>query len=91
VDTVDDTPADDVTPDEVAELLAADNEEEEREEEEEDDTDSGSTVPFLAYMLSRFGPPQYSVVLPLQVMLQPVRAGVLPATSAEPAIILSPQ
>ena len=43
------------------------------------------------YILSLLGPPQYSVVLPLQVMSHCVIAGVLPATSALPCERVSPQ
>ena len=35
------------------------------------------TLPLIAYMLSLFGPPQYSVVLPPQSIEQPFVAGSL--------------
>lgn len=41
-------------------------------------------IPFL-YMLRRFGPPQYSVLLALQTKLHWVIAGSFPATRADPA------
>ncbi len=43
------------------------------------------------YILRRLGPPQYSRGLALQIMLQPVAASVVPATLAEPALIVLPQ
>ncbi len=43
------------------------------------------------YMLRRLGPPQYCRGLALQIMLQPVAASVVPATLAEPALIVLPQ
>ena len=45
----------------------------------------------LLYMLSRFDPPQYSVEFPSQTSLQPVVAGVLPATSADGGLMVFPQ
>ena len=47
-------------------------------------------MPFW-YILRRFGPPQYSFLSALQTMLHSVWAGVVPATFADPALILLPQ
>ena len=48
-------------------------------------------VPLVEYMLRRFGPPQYSMGFPEHVIEHWVLAGVLPATSTEPALITFPQ
>jgi len=42
------------------------------------------------YMFNRLPPPQYSVLFPLQTMLQPVVAGSDPGTNAEPAAKVLP-
>ncbi len=47
---------------------------------------------FNLYAFKRLRPPQYSEVLPLQVMEQPFCVGLLPpAARAEPALKLLPQ
>ena len=43
------------------------------------------------YMLSRFGPPQYSVAFPSHVMSHIVAATVNPVARTDPALIVSPQ
>ena len=48
-------------------------------------------VPLVEYMLRRFGPPQYSMGFPEHVIEHCVVAGVMPATSTEPALITFPQ
>ncbi|KAL8653248.1 MAG: hypothetical protein Q9226_003931 [Calogaya cf. arnoldii] len=43
------------------------------------------------YIVKRLGPPHYSRASALQSMLHPVAASVIPATLAEPALIVLPQ
>ena len=48
-------------------------------------------VTLIWYMLRRFGPPQYSNGFPEHVMEHCVLTGVVPVTSAEPALMMFPQ
>ena len=56
--------------------------------EEEDEC---KPLPNFEYILRRFGPPQYSVAFPLQIMLHCVVAGVLPGARVLPPTMEFPQ
>lgn len=50
-----------------------------------------TAVPFKAYTLRRFAPPQYSLAFPVHVIEQPLTLGVLDVWFTLPALMALPQ